>query len=402
MFKKVLNSKTGIVVISLVGLYLLSTGTSWAVFSLLTSSNSVTPVTNSEVKNTRSKIDTSAPKTEECIINGKMFTKAEASIWSGRRPIVAMIENHVDSRPTQGLSKADVVYEAVAEGGITRYMGIFYCGAAAQETIIAPVRSSRIYYIDWASEYGSYPVYMHVGGANDFAGYGDTAKDVRALETLATIGWRVQGGNDFDTTFDSGYPVFYRDPERLGHEIAYEHQMVANLDKAYEQAEKRGFGATDAKGNPWSEVFVPWRFVDAAQETDAKAMSISFSFWDNQPDYDVAWKYDARKKVYLRDDGGKPSVDLEYDNEQLSASNVVVQLVKERGPVDRNKHMFYTTTGTGKAIIFQGGNAITGTWSKKSRTDRTRFYDANGKEIGFVRGVTWIEAIPAGNTVNYD
>jgi hypothetical protein len=65
------------------------------------------------------------PKTEECPINGEMYTTAESSVWNTRRPIAAMIENHVDARPESGLSRADVVYEAVAEGGITRFLSIF-------------------------------------------------------------------------------------------------------------------------------------------------------------------------------------------------------------------------------------------------------------------------------------
>ncbi|RLC31408.1 DUF3048 domain-containing protein, partial [Candidatus Woesebacteria bacterium] len=79
-----------------------------------------------------------------------MFTKIESDIWESRRPIAIIVENHADARPQSGLSKADIVYEAVAEGGITRFLGIYYCGAAAEDVIASPVRSARVYFIDWA------------------------------------------------------------------------------------------------------------------------------------------------------------------------------------------------------------------------------------------------------------
>ena len=328
-----------------------------------------------------------------------MFTKVEREIWEARRPLTAMIENHADSRPSSGLSKADVIYEIVAEGGITRFLAVYYCNTAAEEVKIAPVRSARIYFIDYAAEYGDKPIFMHVGGANDFSGSGDTTREVRALEILEQMGWRFARGNDFDTTYDSGFPVFWRNYERIDHPVATEHTMMASLDAAYEEAEKRGLGAKDKKGTAWDKNFVSWKFIDDKPEA-ASATSISFGFWDNKSDYDVVWKYDAANNRYLRFNGGSEQIDLEF-KQQLFAKNVVILFAKERGPVDRNGHMFYTTTGTGKALVFQNGEVVEGTWKKDSRTGRTKFLDEKGREISFVRGIIWIEVIPAGNKVNY-
>lgn len=391
---KLIASKKLMMILSFLGLYLLATGVSLAIFSFLKREPAAVNVGTS-----RSRIDPSLPKTEECPLNGGKFTKAEREIWESRRPITAMIENHVDSRPASGISKADVVYEAVAEGGITRFLSVFYCGAAAEDVNIVPVRSARIYFVDYAAEYGDKPIFMHVGGANDFSGSGDTARDVRALETLETIGWRVPGGNDFDTTYDSGFPVFWRNYERLTHAVATEHTMMASLDAAYKEAEKRGFGAKDENGVSWDENFTPWRFADDKAETPT-ATDISFGFWSNKPDYDVEWKYDSANNSYQRFNGGASYTDLGTKT-QVSAKNVVVLFAKERGPVDRNLHMFYTTTGTGSALIFQNGQATPGTWKKVSRESRTKFTDEAGREISFVRGPIWIEIVPAGNKVSY-
>jgi hypothetical protein len=393
--KVFLSSKSATIALSFLGLYLLSSGVSLAFFSFVKKDE----VASTDIKKGRSRINLDLPKTEDCPLNGGMFTKVEREIWEARRPLTAMIENHADSRPSSGLSKADVIYEIVAEGGITRFLAVYYCNTAAEEVKIAPVRSARIYFIDYAAEYGDKPIFMHVGGANDFSGSGDTTREVRALEMLEQMGWRAPRGNDFDTTYDSGFPVFWRNYERLDHPVATEHTMMASLDAAYEEAEKRGLGAKDKKGTAWDKNFVSWKFIDDKPQVDV-ATRISFGFWDNKSDYDVNWQYDAANNRYLRFNGGSEQIDLEF-KQQLFAKNVVILFAKERGPVDRNGHMFYTTVGSGKALVFQNGSVIEGTWEKDSRLERTKFLDEDGREISFVRGIIWIEVVPAGNNVSY-
>lgn len=396
--QKFILSKTFMVIASFLGLYLLTTGVSLAIFSYLGKNPDYDTGNGNGLSSSRSKIK-DLPKTEACPINGGMFSKVEKGIWEERRPIAAMIENHVDSRPASGISKADVVYEAVAEGGITRFLAIFYCGVAAEEVKIAPVRSARIYFIHWAQEYGDFPIFMHVGGANDFSGSGSTVRDARALEYLETIGWRVPKGNDFDTTYDTGFPILWRNYERLGHEVATEHTMMASLDETYKQAEKRGFGAK-ANGKSWDKNFTTWRFADDAKADSPQASEISFEFWSNKPDYNVLWTYDSAQNNYLRSNGGQKFVDLDTKN-QVSAKNVVIMFVKEAGPVDKNLHMLYTTIGSGKALVFQNGKVVEGTWKKETKGARNKFFDSAGKEVSFVRGEIWIEAVPAGNEVKY-
>ncbi|HSX48793.1 MAG TPA: DUF3048 domain-containing protein [Candidatus Saccharimonadales bacterium] len=400
------NSK---LILLFLGLFILSVGGSWALFSFVIKGTSIKPVSTSGVGAVRSKIDPSLPKTEACPINGLKYTTQERSIWEGRRPATIMVENHADSRPPEGLSKADFVYEAVAEGGITRFLGIFYCGVAAGDVKVAPVRSARVYFINWASEYGSNPLYVHVGGANDFCptcyggvkAPGTIDPQVDALGLLQNIGWRVPGGNDYDAAYDTGYPIFYRNPERLGHEIATEHTMTVDIDALYQDAEKRGFSNKNSKGVSWDKNFRLYKFVDGSKVSSPNASDISFKFWENKADYDVTWKYDSTNNQYLRFNGGQPHTDLEYNKVQLSATNVIVMEINERGPVDEEGHMFYQNIGSGKALLFQSGTVIQINWAKSSRADRTIFTDSAGKEIQLVRGVTWVEGIPTGNTVNY-
>jgi hypothetical protein len=399
--KSFIKSKKFMVVLSFLGLFFISTGASLAVFSYLVNEPVTGGTDTQNIDNARSRIDETKPKTEACPINGVLYTKEEKAIWETRRPLIAMIENHADSRPPSGLSKADIIYEAVAEGGITRFMGVFYCNVISTEVKIAPVRSARIYFVNWAAEYGTKPIFMHVGGANNFSGSGDTAKEVRALEFLETLGWRTPKGNDFDTTYDSGYPVFWRNYERLDHEVATEHTMMASIDAAYAEAEKRKLGAKDAKGVMWDKTYIPWKFTDGKTSSTPNASQISLSFWSGKPDYDVSWKYDSAKNQYLRFNGGKEHLDLDT-NEQLTANNVAILFTQEKDSVDKNMHTYYKTVGSGDALIFQNGEVITGTWEKTSTEGRTIFKDGKGKEISFIKGRVWVEVLSIGTKVVYN
>lgn len=405
---KSLGMNKWMLVASFIGLFLISIGISLIVFYLISPKAAENLVSTIAQK---SKINLSLPKVAECPINGEMYTQAEADIWNTRRPIVQMVENHVDARPESGLSKADVVYEAVAEGGITRFTAVFYCAAAAQDVKTAPLRSARVYFVNMAAGYGTDPIFLHQGGANDFCSdcpggvkpYGEINPKVDAYAFLDKLGWRNgQYGNDMDGGFNIGFPIVVRDQYRLSSTpAAWEHSVVADLDLVWQEAQKRDFNYKDNKGVPWTQGFKKWAFQDGKSNSSPTTSDIKFNFWDSMPGYDVEWKYDSSTNSYLRWNGGKPHVDWEFDKPQLSAKNVVIMLAQESGPVDKEIHMFYQVIGTGKAIVFQNGEAIVGTWSKSSALDREVFYDTNGKEIKMVRGTTWVEIIPAGNQVAY-
>jgi hypothetical protein len=373
-------------------IYLASAGISYGAFHFLGGSGTglISPVETPQTGD-GFKIDPNAPKTEKCPLNGGMFSKAEKQIWEKRRPLTVMIENHADSRPQSGLSKADVVYEAVAEGGITRFLAVFYCNAA-EEVTIGPVRSARTYFMDFASEYSDYPLYAHVGGAN-------VPGPANALGQIGDYGW-LDKGNDMNQ-FSIGFPTYWRDYERIGHAVATEHTMYSTTEKLWEVASKRGLNAADEEGNNWNAKFMEWKFKDDEKlEARGTTSKIDFSFWSNNPDYAVTWEYNKDQNQYLRVNGGQSHKDLNTDS-QIQVKTVIVQFMKEKGPIDAEKHMLYTTTGTGKALIFQDGKVIEGTWAKEKRQSRTKLTDGSGKEISLNRGPIWIEIVPAGQKVNY-
>jgi len=267
-------------------LYLVSTGISYAAFRFLIGPIAPGLISPLPVEEARSRVDLTAPKTEACPLNGKMFTQGEKQIWEGRRPLTVMVENHAEARPQSGLSKVDIVYEAVAEGGITRLLAIYYCGVAAEDFVIGPVRSARTYYLDFASEYGDYPLYAHVGGANK-------PGPSNALGQISDYGWLAKG-NDMNQ-FSLGFPTFWRDYERLGRPVATEHTMYTTADKLYEIAHQRGLDAEDDEGDKWDEDYRSWEFKDDASEK-GNVDNIKFNFWSGYQEYEVNWQYNQENK----------------------------------------------------------------------------------------------------------
>jgi len=388
MFK---NKSKLILIIGGILIYLASAGISYGAFRFLEGGGSLlSPVDITPGSGFR--IDPNAPKTEACPLNGQLFSKAERQIWEQRRPLAVMIENHEEARPQSGLSKADVVYEAVAEGGITRFLAVFYCGAIAEEMTVGPVRSARTYFMDFASEYGDYPLYAHVGGANK-------PGPANALGQIGDYGWLTKG-NDLNQ-FSLGFPVFWRDYERIGHPVATEHTMYSTTEKLWEVAQKRGLTNLDDEGNKWDADFSQWKFKDDLELDERGDVSeIEFSFWENNPQYAVRWEYQKESNNYLRFNDSQAHKDLNNDS-QIQAKTVITQFMKEKGPIDGEKHMLYTTIGSGQALVFKDGQAIKATWTKDDRQSRTKFTDSSGKEIVFNRGPIWIEIVPVGSEVKY-
>ncbi|MBI4062546.1 DUF3048 domain-containing protein [Candidatus Gottesmanbacteria bacterium] len=370
-------------------LFLIATGVSFALFSYLgriPGLSSLSPLGPQD----HFVVDPSLPKTEPCPINGALFSKPEKELWAKRRPLAVMIENHAEARPQSGLSDADVVYEAVAEGGITRFMGIFYCGAAEPVTI-APVRSARTYFLPWVLEYDA--LYNHVGGAGRCY---DTTVDERAKALCQIEEWGIKDMDQFGISF----PTCYRNYDRLDHPVATEHTMVCFTDKLWKLAAERGLTNVDSKGVAWDTSFQPWTFKDDPPAGGRGASSsASFVAWKGyEREYGVRWDYDPNVNMYKRSSGGVPQADLE-NQQQLSAKVVVILFVREIGPVDNHAHLLYNNVGSGDGQIWQDGKVTKITWKKPQRTSRTKFYDTKSAEVQLNRGQIWIEMLPIGTSI---
>ncbi|MFA6005614.1 MAG: DUF3048 domain-containing protein [Patescibacteria group bacterium] len=375
------------IVILCIPIYFVIMGVSFVLFSgMLGGAQTKTQTTNT---NTPTEGD-SGPKTEECPLNGAYYSVQQRQLWEKRRPLGVMVENSTDARPQSGLSKADVVFEAVAEGGITRFLSVFYCQTSP---IVGPVRSARVYFLDFIGGFGESPLYAHVGGAN-------TPGPANALGQIEDMDW--VGYNDINQ-FSVGYPVFWRDYERLPG-VATEHTMYTDTSKLWKTAASRDLTNVDEEGVSWDKTFVPWVFKEESPlEKRPATASVAFGFWEDYRQFNVVWTYNKTTNTYTRTNGGKKHLD-KATNKQLQAKTIVIVYMDEGvadDGYDQGQHLLYGTKGTGDAVILQDGTVTKGSWAKKDRFTQIRFYDASDEEVKFNRGTIWVEVLPTGNKVVY-
>ena len=114
--------------------------------------------------------------------------------------------------------------------------------------------------------------------------------------------------------------------------------------------------------------------------------------------YEADWQYSRETNDYLRYEAG--IIEQDRDGKEVRAKNVVVQFT-DMVVLDDVGRKKIDTIGSGKAIIFQDGIEIDGTWRKDAKGDRTKFYDAAGAEIKFNPGVTWVEVVPTNTEVDF-
>jgi len=292
-------------------------------------------------------------------------------------PMAVVIENLSTVRPQSGLSKADVVYEFLAEGGITRFLVVFASNDVLDPDLIGPVRSLREYFVPIGLELLA-PVY-HVGGAPN------------ALERAREWGMR-----DVNQFFDSKY--FWRDSAINGQGAP--HNMWTRMPEVKYAIRDHGWPQDDGKN------IRAWKFTDEAslgERGDVNTISVPFS----SGRYNVTWTYDKEKNRYARFQGdgtSDPHLDRNND-EQLTARNIVVQYC-DSYPLpgdDKSRIVVENEEGEGDALIFNNGEVQEATWKKENRDARTIFYKrGTDEEIEFIPGQFWVEVVPTDKEVTWE
>ncbi|MEK7170731.1 MAG: DUF3048 domain-containing protein [Patescibacteria group bacterium] len=311
--------------------------------------------------------------TTDVVSKKKTSTALIASLTNGvlvapdianRHPVAVMIENSPDARPQAGLTGADIVYEAVTEGGITRFMGIF---SQTYPTKAGPVRSARSYFIDWLSEYDAF--YAHAGGSPT------------ALARISSYGIK-----DYPHSNDA----YVRIPQNG---IASEHTLFVDVSKIY------NLGVSNKK---WPATYATpsWKFKDPAT-TLGTISKITLNFSTSQ--FQSVWTHDPVTNAYSRVMNGTAHKDR-VSGEQITAKTIVAMTVSHSANAPyagtgKESEWSMTTIGSGVASIFQDGTQTDGTWKKSSRLERTRFYDSQGVEIPLNRGKIWVEVLPQDGTI---
>lgn len=272
------------------------------------------------------------------------------------RPTTAvMIENSQDARPQSGLLTAGVVFEAIAEGGITRFVTIFQ---DTEPDYIGPVRSVRPYYIQWALGFDA--AIAHAGGSAE------------ALQLLQTTGAK-------DLNHHSSY--FWRVSNRTA-----PHNLYTSMAKLREYEASKGYGKANYTG-----------FV---RKPEAKASAASHTKIDmniSSANFKVHYDYDPATNNYLRSIGGVPHKD-EKTGAQLSPK-VVVALIVPRG--QNGIYSTYQVIGSGQVRVFQDGLTFTGTWRKDANSSQIVFSDEAGNPLKLNPGQTWLTALASADQLSY-
>ena len=292
------------------------------------------------------------------LMTGEEIT--DASLNSSPTFCVQIPNGNDGGRPQAGLGQAAVVFEAIAERGITRFAAIFQNPTVG---VIGPIRSLRSYYLDWDTPFDC--TVVHAGGSD---------------EALADI--RRGGQRDLDESND----YMWRE---TGSGHMWNNLFTSPANLAQFNATK-GYTTSNPKTLPR---LTPEETDDILAERDLCAGSsdciveivddINIQFGAS-PTFNTVYFYDAQC--------GDPI--------QLAPSVVIAMVVQERTSSD-GYHEAITTIGTGPATIFQNGQAIEGTWTKSSQTSQIVFRDANGDTIQFTPGQIWIAAVPQYGRIEY-
>lgn len=268
-----------------------------------------------------------------------------------------MIENSPDARPQSGLKDAGIVFEAIAEGGITRFLALYM---EDQPDYIGPVRSVRPYYLDFLVPFDA-PI-AHAGGSG---------------EALAQI--KNEGIKDLDQFANAG--AF----QRVSNKFA-PHNLYTSRAKLLDLHNAKGFTASNFTG--WAR-----KEKEAPLETPTvKNIALKIS----KPLYDVSFGYDAGSNSYLRSLAGQPHKD-EKSGEQISPK-VVIAIVTDRS--NNGIYSVYRVTGSGPVFVFQDGGLVEGTWEKADRKSPYVFKTPDGKPLLLTPGKTWVTLVTGGGVTH--
>ena len=285
------------------------------------------------------------------------LTGVEIPIQTNKRPVTSIqIENSPDARPQSALIDAGVIFEAIAEGGITRFNASFL---ESKPDYIGPIRSARPYYVEMAAAFD--PVFVHAGGSGE------------GLAKIAELGLK-----DIDHGPNAG--AFQRIPERYApHNLYSSTQALDDVIKTnnYKQGSVKGFKR---------------KSQEKGKLIKANVINMELSSYL----YNVSYQYEPKSNTYQRTMGGQPHTDLR-SGKQLSPK-VVVAVITDYSI--NGIYSVYRTSGSGEVYIFQDGQVQKGTWTKNSPKDQLVFKNKNKKVIPINKGQTWITMLGGSNQVS--
>lgn len=317
------------------------------------------------------KDETLPQETEPPIIVNKYYnplTGLECSEeLSKQRPAAVMINNIREALPQEGITFGDVIYECLAEGGITRLLMLVQDYANLPQ--IGSVRSARDYYIDFAQNHDA--LFFHAGGSEQ-----------------AYLEFDQRKIDHFDGVRENIPNTYFRDPWRLDH-FSLEHTMVIN-----------GQGMTNAVNHKKSRTELkdgftsPFNFAtegSATQGNEAKCVYIPFSAY--QSPY---FKYNPSSNTYKRWQYGTEHEDK--DGNQLEFTNIIILFCPHSGPLDSSGRIAVTTFGEGTGYYVSGGKYIEIKYSKATEDAPIILTQADGDPLIMTPGKSYVAIFNGANS----
>ncbi len=290
------------------------------------------------------------------------------------RPVAVMLNNIRAAMPQHGVSQADILYEVLAEGGITRCMGIF--SDITQVSQVGSIRSARKYYVDLARGY--HALFVHFGGSNEATNY------------LKNIGW-----NELDGMV-GGTKYFFRDQNRISAGYASEHTWFADGKKLLAYAKDKGYATQEPADKAYGMQFDDDAVIVG---TPAEKAVVYFNMGGRPggSTKSTGFTYHADTGLYFASQHGGDYIDGNT-KEAISFRNVLV--LRTANSLQSDGYLMnVATVGSGKGTFLCNGQAVPILWSRASEDAPFTYTLENGSPLTFGVGATYIAVVPTNATL---
>ena len=273
------------------------------------------------------------------------------------RPVMVVVENHPQARPQWGLTSSDIVFEMVAEGGITR-MILMYADASRLPDKIGPVRSARHYFLDLAEGYDA--IFTHFGQS-------PFAKQQLASHNINNVNGYVDG------------KYFSRDKSR---NVASEHTAYTTKDNVIKAIADKNYRTTLNEGYE-----SPFLFNEDGNKVlaDGSCVTAKVSFSSS---FTYTLSYDKQENLYYSSLNGNPF--MSSDGTQQNFTNVVILYTNISAISGDAKNRVDFDLSNGHGTYISNGSYVDINWEKGDSTDMLKLYDTNGEELKLNVGRTYI------------
>ncbi len=274
-----------------------------------------------------------------------------------QRPIIVTINNHPAARPQSGLAAADMIYEMLAEGDVTRLLAVYQSELPEN---VGPVRSARSYFVDMAKGFGAFYV-AH--------GYSPEAKTMLSNQVVDNI-----NGMNYDGT------LFKRSKDRVA-----PHNSYITAENILNGAEKVGASMIYSE-----KVHQAFYEPDERGKIGIETSQVDIYYGNNEY-FHNSYVYDHQNNRYGRQSAGVDTKDM-LTGEALTFANVLFFEMKHQ-TIDNVGRQDIDLTSGGNAYVFQNGNMREVKWANIDGLPMA--VEESGELVKLVPGESWIHFVPS-------